>query len=85
MLCIEVKQNYSSDVSTDQREASYFSIITKIAELFTANQYIRTISVDDKVYYAFMAISHNLKSHDIVRNYYYAFHLYSSKYLAYNN
>jgi len=56
---IEVKQNYSRDVSIDKGGASYFSIMTKIAELFTVNLYTRTRTVDDKVYYAFMAISHN--------------------------
>lgn len=37
------------------------------------------------MYYAFMAISHNSISHDIVRNYFYPFPLYSSKCLAYKD
>ena len=37
------------------------------------------------MYYAFIAISHNWRSHDIVRNYFNNFPLYSSKYLAYKN
>ena len=67
---IEVKQNYSRDVTADSRGASFFSIMTKITEFFTINLYTRTRTVDDKVYYAFMAIAHNSRSHDIVRNYF---------------
>lgn len=37
------------------------------------------------MYYAFMAVSHNSISHDIVRNYFDGFPLYSSKYLAYKD
>jgi hypothetical protein len=82
---IEVKPNYSKDVTADQGGASYFSIMTKIAEFFTVNLYTRTRTVDDRVFYAFMAISHNARSHDIVRNYFDRFPLYSSKYLAYKD
>ena len=82
---IEVKQNYCKNVTVDQGGASYFSIMTKIAEFLTVNLYIRTRTKDDKVYYAFMAISHNWRSHDIVRNYLNNFPLYSSKYLAYKD
>lgn len=82
---IEVKQNYSRDVPADKGGASYFSIMTKIAEFFSVNLYTRTRTVDDKVYYAFMVISHNWRSHDIVRNYFNRFPLYSSKYLAYKD
>lgn len=82
---IEVKQNYSRDVTADQGGASFFSIMTKITEFFTINLYTRTRTVDDKVYYAFMAIAHNSRSHDIVRNYFDRFPLYSSKYLAYKD
>jgi hypothetical protein len=82
---IEVKQNYSRDVSVSQGGASYFSIMTEIAEFFTVNLYTRTRTVDDKVYYAFMAIAHNSRSHKIVREYFDRFPLYSSKYLAYKD
>lgn len=82
---IKVKQNYSRDLSADQGGASYFSIMTKIAEFLTVNLYTRTRSVDDKVYYVFMAISHNSKSHYLLRNYFYRFPLYSFKYLAYKD
>jgi hypothetical protein len=56
---IEVKQNYSINVTADQGGASYFNIMTKISEFLTVNLYTRTRTVDDRVYYAFMAISHN--------------------------
>ena len=84
---IEVKQNYSRDVPTDDSTegAGYFSIMTKITEFLTVNLYTRTRTADDKVYYAFMAIAHNRRSHDIVRNYFDRFPLYSSKYLAYKD
>lgn len=82
---IEVKQNYRKNVTIDQGGASYFNIMTKIAELFTVNLYTRTRSKNDRVFYAFMAISHNARSHDIIRNYFDRFPLYSSKYLAYKD
>lgn len=82
---IEVKQNYSREVTSDQGGVSYFSIMTKIAELFTVNLYTRTRTVKHRVFYAFMAISHNSSSHDIVRNYFDRFPIYSSKYLAYKD
>lgn len=82
---IEVKQNYSREVTSEQGGASYFNIMTKIAEFFTVNLYTRTRTVDDKVFYAFLAIAHNFRSHNIVRSYFDRFPLYSSKYLAYKD
>ena len=82
---IEVKQNYSRNVSTDQGGASYFNIMTKIAEFFTVNLYTRTRTSEDKIYYAFMVISHNWRSHYIVRTYFDRFPLYSSKYISYKD
>jgi len=82
---IEVKQNYSRDVTTSQGGSSYFDILTKITEFFTVNLYTRTRYKDDKVYYVFIAIAHNLKSHEIVRKYFDTYPLYSSKYLSYKD
>ena len=59
--------------------------MTKIAEFFTVNLYTRIRRRDDRVYYAFMAISHNWKSHDITRHYFDRYPLFSSKYLAYKD
>lgn len=52
---------------------------------FTVNLYTRTIYIDDKVYYAFMALAHNSINHEIVRKYFYSYPLYSFKYLAYKD
>lgn len=82
---IEVKQNYSREVSIAQGGASYFDILTKICMFLTVNLYTRTREKEDKVYYAFMAVAHNSRSHEIVRNYFDRFPLYSSKYLAYKD
>lgn len=41
--------------------------------------------MEDKVFYAFIAIAHNSRSHEIVRKYFDRFPLYSSKYLAYKD
>jgi hypothetical protein len=82
---LEVKQNYSREVTENQGGNSYFNILTKIAAFFTVNLYTRTRYVEDKVYYAFIAIAHNSISHEIVRKYFDRFPLYSSKYLAYKD
>ena len=82
---IEVKQNYTRDVIADQGGSSYFNLLTKITAFLTVNLYTRTRYKDDKVYYAFMAIAHNSRSHEIVRKYFDCYPLYSSKYLAYKD
>jgi len=82
---IEVKQNYSREVTQAQGGSSYFNILTEIAHFFTVNLYTRTRKTEDKVYYAFMAVAHNSRSHEIVRKYFDRFPLYSSKYLAYKD
>lgn len=82
---LEVKQNYSREVFENQGGISYFNILTKITAFFTVNLYTRTRHVEDKVFYAFIAIAHNSRSHEIVRKYFDRFPLYSSKYLAYKD
>jgi len=82
---IEVKQNYSREVSQDIGGASYFNILTEITNFLTVNLYTRTRKKEDKVFYAFMAIAHNSRSHEIVRKYFDRFPLYSSKYLSYKD
>jgi len=37
------------------------------------------------VFYSYMVIAHNTKSHEIVRSYFDKFPLYSSKYMAYKD
>ena len=82
---IEGKQSYSRDVSYDQGGSSYFNILSEIASFFTVNLYTRTRKTEDKVYYAFVAVAHNYRSHEIVRKYFDRYPLYSSKYLAYKD
>lgn len=80
---LELKQNYSKYVSETQRSTSYFNILTKVAAFFTVNLYTRTRYLEDKIYHSFIVISHNYRSHEIVRKYFDRYSLYSSKYLAY--
>lgn len=82
---IELKQEYSREVTDKQGGNSYFYILTKISAFFTVNLYTRTRISNDKVYYAFMVVSHSSRSHEIVRSYFDRFPLYSSKYLAYKD
>jgi len=82
---IEVKQNYSREVTEDNGGAGYFNILTKISAFLTVNLYTRTRERKDKVFYAFMVVAHNSRSHEIVRKYFDDFPLYSSKYLAYKD
>lgn len=94
---IEVKQNYSRDVgaSLALRSTSelgcgaggsgYFNILSEISYFFTVNLYTRTRKTEDKIYYAYVVVAHNSRSHGIVRNYFDRYPLYSSKYLAYKD
>ena len=82
---IELTHNYPKLVSDTLGGNSYFNILTKISAYLNVNLYTRTRYVKDKVYYSFMVIAHNYKSHDIVREYFDRFPLYSSKYLAYKD
>jgi len=82
---IEVKQNYSKKVTLDQGGSSYFHILSEIAAFFTVNLYTRVRKIDDKVFFAFVVVAHNSRSHEIVRKYFDRFSLYSSKYLAYKD
>jgi len=82
---IEVKQNYSREVTLEQGGSSFFHIMCDIAAFFTVNLYTRTRKTEDKEFYAFVAVAHNSRSHEIVRKYFESFPLYSSKYLAYKD
>lgn len=82
---IELRQTYHRDVSVEQGGASYFAILNKIATYLNVNLYSRTRIQKDKVFYAFMVISHSAASHAKVINYFDRFPLYSSKYLAYKD
>src|SRR5437588_12339635 len=82
---IEVRQNYHRNVSKLQGGNSYFNILTNIARFLSVNLYTRSREQKDKVFYSFTVVSHNIKSHQILRNYFDKFQLYSSKYLAYKD
>ena len=82
---LEVKQNYSREVSLQQGGPSFFSIMSEITEFLTVNLYTRTRKKEDKLFYAFAAVAHNSISHEILRNYFNNYPLYSSKYLAYKD
>ena len=82
---IELRQTYHRDVSVEQGGASYFVILNKIATNFGVNLLSRTREKKDKVFYAFMVISHNIASHEKIINYFNKFPLFSSKYLAFKD
>ena len=82
---IELRQNYHRDASELQGGISYFNILSKIAAYLKVNVYSRTRYTQDKVFYSYMVISHNEVSHNLVKNYFSCFPMYSSKYLAFND
>lgn len=82
---LELRQTYPRDVSVEQGGTSYFIILSKIATYLGVNLLSRTREQKDKVFYAFMVISHSVASHALVINYFDRFPLYSSKYLAYKD
>lgn len=82
---IEVKQDYSREVTLDQGGSSYFNILSEIAAFFTVNLYTRIRKKEDKVFYAFAVVAQSSRSYDIVRKYFDSYPLYSSKYIAYKD
>lgn len=82
---IELRQTYHRDVSVEQGGTSYYDILNKISIYLGVNLLSRTRERKDKVFYAFMVISHSAASHAKVISYFYRFPLYSSKYLAYKD
>lgn len=82
---IELRQDYHRDVPTYLGGTSYFDILTKIARYLNVNLYSRTREKGEKIYYAFIVMSHNNMSHQKVIEYFDKFPLYSSKHLAYKN
>lgn len=82
---IEVRQTYHRQVSAEQGGLSYFAILNKIACYLGVNLLSRTREKDDKVFFAFIVISHSATSHEKVINYFNKFPLFSSKYLAFKD
>ena len=82
---IELRQNYHREVSIAQGGISYFEILDKIARYLNVNLYSRSREKNNKIFYAFMVISHSAESHLKVIEYFDRYPLYSSKYLAYKD
>jgi hypothetical protein len=82
---IELRQTYHREASVEQGGASYFVILNKIATYLGVNLYSRTRILNDKVFYAFMVVSHSAANNAKVKSYFDRFPLYSSKYLAYKD
>lgn len=82
---LEIRQTYHRDASVEQGGTSYFAILSKVASYLGVNLLSRTREQKDKVFYAFMVISHSAASHVKAISYFDRFPLYSSKYLAYKD
>ena len=82
---LEIRQTYHRDVTAEQGGASYFTILSKVASYLGVNLLSRTREQNDKIFYAFMVISHSAASHEKLKSYFDRFPLYSSKYLAYKD
>lgn len=82
---IELRQNYHREVSIVQGGTSYFEILDKIARYLKVNLYSRSREQKDKIFYAYMVISHSSESHKKTIEYFDRYPLYSSKHLAYKD
>lgn len=82
---IELKQSYTKNVSQSLGDFSFFDICSKLASFFGVTLYSRTRLQGNKQFYSYMIISHSMKSHSIVRNYFDKYPLFSSKYLNYQD
>ena len=82
---IELRQNYHREASVEQGGISYFKILSDIARYLGVNLYSRSREQNEKIFDAYMVISHNLDSHKKVIEYFERYPLYSSKYLAYKD
>lgn len=80
---LEIRQSYHRTVEARFGGESYFTILSKISECFETNLLSRTRTQQDKIYYSFMAIAHNSKSHDLAIAYFDRYPLFSSKRLNY--
>ena len=82
---LELRQNYHRNYLLEKVETSYFDILSVIARYLNVNLYSRSREQNDKIFYSYMVISHNIQSHIKVIDYFDRFPLYSSKYLAYKD
>ena len=82
---IELRQTYHRDISLEQGGTSYFNILNIIARYLGVNLYSRSRENKDKIFYSYIVISHSIKNHTKVIEYFNRYPLYSSKYLAYKD
>jgi hypothetical protein len=82
---IELRQNYHREASIVQGGISYFEILDKIARYLKVSLYSRSREQKDKIFYAYMVISHSSESHKKTIEYFEKYPLYSSKHLAYKD
>jgi hypothetical protein len=82
---LELRQTYHRDVSFEQGGSNYFFILNKIACYLGVNLLTRTRIQKDKMFYAYIVISHNVTSNNKVINYFNKFSLFSSKYLSFKD
>jgi hypothetical protein len=59
--------------------------MNKIATFLGVNLYSRTREQKDKIFYAFLVISHSAINHEKIIKYFNLYPLYSSKYLAFKD
>jgi hypothetical protein len=82
---LELRQNYHRNSLLEQVGTSYSDILSVIARYLDVNLYSRSREQNEKIFYSYMVISHNIQSHIKVIDYFDRFPLYSSKYLAYKD
>ena len=81
---LEINQNYHK-LDTEGNKVSFFPIISKIGLYLGVTIYSRSRIINDKIYYSFIVVSHNKKSHFIVCDYFNKYPLLSSKFLDYKD
>ena len=82
---LEIRQSYHREVLSELGDKSYFGILNKIFVYLGVNLYSRSRLHKNKIFHAFIVVSHNLKSHNKVIEYFDKYPLCSSKYMAYKD
>jgi N-acetylmuramoyl-L-alanine amidase CwlA len=91
---LEINQNYHKTVASTQEErfyeeqekkVSFFPIISKIGSFLGVTVYSRSRTINDKIFYSFIVMSHNKKSNSKVCEYFNKFPLLSSKLLDFKD
>jgi hypothetical protein len=82
---LELRQNYHRNSLVKQVGTSYSDILNIIARYLGVNLYSRSREQNDKIFFSYMVVSHNIQSHTKVIDYFDRYPLYSSKYLAYKD